>query len=173
MPFPIFHTAADSTYQVADVNGETYGADNPWPCPVMFTEDNPPSSPTLDSTKTKVTWTYGYVEPYWIWGFRLRVSVREKDSDDWGPVENGAGVFLQVYTLGYDGVVWASGLVGPDLSGTYELTLDSVVDEDGNPAPIDLSPYTSDDYDKLMVEVAVVNMDGVESSSAETVINIV
>lgn len=145
-----------------------YEGDNPWLCPVAYTDDNPASSPTLDSGKTKATWTYQFTKPAWIWGFKLTIWVRDKASGEWSPVDNGSGVLLRVYTLGLDGGVKAPGLAGPDGSGGYELTLASVVDADGNPAPIDLSQYTSADYDKFKVEVAVVNVDGVESSSVET-----
>lgn len=135
-----------------------YTGDNPRLCPTAFATDNKPLTVTFPTGRATVTITYATTGP--IWGFKVTFWGQDAEGGEWTPLVNWNAQLVRTYTDGGDGFgssdVTAQGLVCG--SGSCVMTINNIAD------PY-VKPVFGSEYSAFKVEVAVVNLDGVDSTT--------
>ena len=93
-----------------------------------------------------------------IWGFKVTIWAKDVDTAEWNPVDGWNAVLLRTYTDGGDGFTTVdAGITG---AGTTSVTL-TWANFDITPPDLTAASTVVSDW---KVDVAVVNLDGVEST---------
>ena len=144
-----------------------FNDDNPRLCPTEFTDNNPPTAATM--SKTAPTWTYLVPDDTYIWGYEVTIWAQDTEGETWSPLPNWNAVLLRTYILGDDswaaGDVSAQGLACVAGTGVCTLTFASITSS-RLVTPVPFPANT--DISNLKIEVAVVNLNGVESTTFES-----
>jgi hypothetical protein len=119
-------------------------------------------------SKTAPTWTYTKPANTYIWGYKVTIWGQDREGETWSPLPNWNAVLLRTYILGLDDFGsterGAQGLVCAGTggeAGACTLTFANIQASSNLVAPnFDIYAISN-----LKIEVAVVNLDGVESTS--------